>query len=83
MLVLLFPCRGEAELVATYSHCGENILELVHESNQARVVHVDAVDLLAIRNARGCLGTCAYAFGFVAMVGEVVVEVVSICKAYM
>jgi hypothetical protein len=39
--------------VATYSDCGEDILELVYEGNQPRIVHVDAVDMLAFRIARG------------------------------
>jgi hypothetical protein len=33
--------------VTTYSDCCEDILQLVHEGNQARVIDVDAVILLA------------------------------------
>jgi hypothetical protein len=37
----------------TYSYGGEDILKLVHESDQARVVHVDAVSLLASHHREG------------------------------
>jgi hypothetical protein len=39
----------------TYSDCGEDILELVYERNQPRVVYVDAVHLLAFCATRGYL----------------------------
>lgn len=64
-------CTRRRNKEATYSYGGEDILELVHEGNQPWIVHVDATDRLAIRNGRGCPGACAYAFGFVAIVGEV------------
>jgi ubiquinone biosynthesis protein Coq4 len=41
----------------TYSDCGKDILELVHERNQPGVVHVDAVHRLA-SDTRGYLGMC-------------------------
>lgn len=59
-----FECMG---LVVTYSDSCEHILKLVHERNQPRVVYVDTAGKLVLGAARGC--PCAYAFGFVAMVG--------------
>ena len=57
----------------TYSDCGEDILQLVHECDQTRVVDVDAVTLLAL-NPRPLpqmpLEHRTYAFGFAAMVGN-------------
>jgi hypothetical protein len=63
---------------ATYSDCGEDILKLVHKCNQPRVVHVDAVYYVSFPHYEGLSQTCAYAFGFVAMVGGVRGEVVQV-----
>jgi hypothetical protein len=52
-LSLQAVARESGRRTATYSDCSEDILELVYEGNQPRVVHVDAVHLLAFRNARG------------------------------
>jgi hypothetical protein len=41
---------------ATYSDCGKDILQLVHQCDKPRVVHVDAVDRISLGAARGCLG---------------------------
>lgn len=46
--------RASGRKGATYSDCSEDILELVYESDQPGVVHVDAGHLLSFRNARGC-----------------------------
>jgi hypothetical protein len=54
----------------TYSDSCEDILKLVHEGNQPRVVHIDAVDIVSFAYCEGLPKTWAYAFGFVAMVGD-------------
>ena len=68
---------GGLDRVATYSYCGEDILELVYQGNEGRVVHVDAAAGVVSRHSggrvrpRGCwIGTVAYAVGLAAMAGE-------------
>jgi hypothetical protein len=57
----------------TYADCCEDILQLVHEGDQARVVDVDAVTLLAFHprpHPQMPLEHRTYALGLVAMAGE-------------
>lgn len=61
---------------ATYSNCGEDILELVHKCNESWVIDVDAANRISIPRCEGLSWACAYALGFVAMAGESEVEVV-------
>lgn len=46
--------KQNKQKIATYSDSCEDVLELVHEGNQPRVVHVDPVSMLALGAPRGC-----------------------------
>jgi hypothetical protein len=50
-------CDGEEE---TYSDCGKDILELVHEGNEPRVVDIYAADRISCPRCEGLswLGMC-------------------------
>ena len=56
----------------TYSDCSEDILQLVHEGDQARVVDVDAITVSFEPQTASpdAPRTQTYALGFVAMVGD-------------
>jgi hypothetical protein len=42
----------------TYSDCGEDILQLVDECNQPRVVYVDPIGRISFPRGEGLLGMC-------------------------